>query len=135
MFTTFIGLLLPLLNKTAGARIVTVASAMHYNAAVYPKDQLNDPKLNSSGWQVSLVILNRFASLVDLLFLSQWTRYSLSKAMNILFARKLAGELKDHGSSIISVGAHPGTPPSFPSSSSFLFHDLNFFLLHLFLDL
>jgi len=82
------GLLLPLLNKTAHARIVTVVSSYAFRAEATSKADLADQTKNS--------------------FDDMQYRYYVSKAMNFLFAEILAEKLKATNSTTISVSAHPG---------------------------
>jgi NAD(P)-dependent dehydrogenase (short-subunit alcohol dehydrogenase family) len=82
------GLLLPLLNKTPKARIVTVVSTYAFKADDTSKEDLADTKKNS--------------------FEDMQYRYFVSKAMNFLFAHILSDKLKQNNMSTISVLAHPG---------------------------
>ncbi len=78
------GLLLPILEQTSGARVVTVSSGMH--------------------------ILGRinFADLQGERGYQPWSAYGQSKLANLLFAYELQRRLAAAGSQIISVAAHPG---------------------------
>ncbi len=78
------GLLLPLLHKTPGARVVTVSSGLHRTG------QINFDDLQS---QRSY---------------SKWGAYGQSKLANLLFSYELQRQLTAAGSSAISVAAHPG---------------------------
>ncbi|MFG2022402.1 oxidoreductase [Streptomyces sp. NPDC048825] len=78
------GLLLPLLLKTPGARIVTVSSTMHSVANI----DIND--LNSE---------RRY---------NRWLAYSRSKTANLLFTHELARRLTATGSDVVAAAAHPG---------------------------
>jgi len=82
------GLLLPLLNKTGGARIVTVVSTYGFRPKTTSIDFLLDTKKVSSD--------------------DMQERYNVSKAMNFLFGAILADKLAAGKKSTISVLAHPG---------------------------
>lgn len=78
------GLLLPLLAKTPGSRVVTIASLAH-NRGVIDFANLD----GSQGYQAK-----KF--------------YNQSKLANLLFALELDKRLKQHGLPTISVACHPG---------------------------
>ncbi|MFF3345336.1 oxidoreductase [Streptomyces sp. NPDC002779] len=78
------GLLLPVLLRTPGARVVTVSSLMHAVSTV----DLTD--LNSE---------RRYR---------RWIAYSRSKTANLLFTHELARRLAAHGSDVVAAAAHPG---------------------------
>jgi hypothetical protein len=78
------GLLLPLLLKTPGSRIVTVSSGAHMFGKV------------------------NFADLQSERSYSKWGAYGQSKLANLLFAYELQRKLQAAGSAAISVAAHPG---------------------------
>jgi len=92
--TNFIGhflltlLLLPLLNRTPGARVVTLSSVAHWIGRI-DFDNLNAEK-----------------------HYSKWHAYSQSKLANLLFVHELQRRLQRSGASTISVGAHPGVTAS-----------------------
>ncbi|MEV8015519.1 oxidoreductase [Streptomyces sp. NPDC086554] len=78
------GLLLPLLLRTPGARIVTVSSAMHAVANIDIGD------LNSErGYR-------------------RWIAYGRSKTANLLFVHELARRLAAAGCDVVAAAAHPG---------------------------
>lgn len=78
------GLLLPLLQKTAGARIVTVSSLAHHLGRI----RLDDPN-----WRRGY---------------RKWPAYAQSKLANLMFALELDRRLRRIGDRTISVAAHPG---------------------------
>jgi len=78
------GLLLPLILKTAGSRIVTVSSGAH----IFGKINFDDLQSERS--------------------YSKWGAYGQSKLANLLFAYELQRKLQAAGCSTISVAAHPG---------------------------
>jgi NAD(P)-dependent dehydrogenase (short-subunit alcohol dehydrogenase family) len=78
------GLLLPLILKTPGSRIVTVSSGAH----IFGKIKFDDLQSERS--------------------YSKWGAYGQSKLANLLFAYELQRKLKVAGSDVISVAAHPG---------------------------
>lgn len=77
-------LLMPLLNKTEGARIATTSSIAHENA------------------QIDLVNLNSENSY------SKMKAYGQSKLACLMFAYELQRRLDKVGSKVIAVSAHPG---------------------------
>ncbi|MDI5961459.1 oxidoreductase [Streptomyces sp. SL13] len=78
------GLLLPKLLATAGARVVTVSSALHALADIDPGD------LNSEhGYR-------------------RWIAYGRSKTANLLFTHELSRRLAAAGSTVVAAAAHPG---------------------------
>ncbi|WP_226641709.1 oxidoreductase [Mesobacillus subterraneus] len=78
------GLLLPLLKKTPGSRVVTLSSIAHRGASI-DFDNLD----GSKGYKAM-----KF--------------YGQSKLANLLFAKELDNRLKLHGIETISVACHPG---------------------------
>jgi NAD(P)-dependent dehydrogenase (short-subunit alcohol dehydrogenase family) len=78
------GLLLPLILKTAGARVATVSSGIH----IIGKINFDDLQSERS--------------------YSKWAAYGQAKLANLLFAYELQRKLEASGSSVISVVAHPG---------------------------
>lgn len=79
------GLLLPLLEKNEGGRIITVSSIAH-NPGVVDFDDLNSER-------------KRY---------NKWGSYSQSKISNLYFAIELDRRLRAKGYSTISLGSHPG---------------------------
>jgi NAD(P)-dependent dehydrogenase (short-subunit alcohol dehydrogenase family) len=82
------GLLLPLLNRTPAARVVTLSSIAHWTA------QIDFGNLNAERGY------------------SRWTAYAQSKLANLLFAYELQRRLQTTGASTLSVAAHPGATAS-----------------------
>ena len=80
------GLLIDLLQKTPGSRVVTVSSVEHYLAAI---DFDNFMYTNGQGF-------------------SRLRAYRRSKLSNLIFAYELQRRLDAENSSTISLGAHPG---------------------------
>jgi NAD(P)-dependent dehydrogenase (short-subunit alcohol dehydrogenase family) len=78
------GLLLPLILKTPGARVVTVSSGAHQFGRI------------------------RFDDLNSERSYSKWRAYAQSKLANLLFAYELQRRFAAAGSSAISAAAHPG---------------------------
>ncbi|MFE0136539.1 oxidoreductase [Streptomyces sp. NPDC059037] len=78
------GLLLPLLLRTPGARIVTVSSGMHAVANI-DIDDLNSERNYR-----------------------RWIAYGRSKTANLLFVHELARRLAAAGSDVVAAAAHPG---------------------------
>ncbi len=78
------GLLLPLINRTPEARIVTVSSTAHHFGAI-DFDNLNAEK--------------EYA---------KWPFYGQSKLANLLFTYELQRRLEAVGHTTLSVAAHPG---------------------------
>ncbi|MFE0100064.1 oxidoreductase [Streptomyces sp. NPDC059009] len=78
------GLLLPLLLRTAHARVVSVSSGLHALADIDPHD------LNSE---------RRYR---------RWVAYGRSKTANLLFVHELARRLAATGSDVVAAAAHPG---------------------------
>ncbi|MFF6999174.1 oxidoreductase [Streptomyces sp. NPDC008313] len=78
------GLLLPVLLRTPGARVVTVSSFMHALANIDIRD------LDSErGYR-------------------RWIAYGRSKTANLLFTHELARRLEVTGSGVVAAAAHPG---------------------------
>jgi NAD(P)-dependent dehydrogenase (short-subunit alcohol dehydrogenase family) len=92
--TNFLGhflltlLLLPTLNSTAGARVVTLSSVAHWTG------RINFENLNAEKAY------------------SKWNAYSQSKLANLIFAVELQRRLSKAGASTLSIGAHPGVTAS-----------------------
>lgn len=78
------GQLMPLLQATPGARVVTVSSIMHRLGKIR-FDDLNFDKLYVA-----------------------WLAYGQSKLANLLFTFELARRLERAGSPLLSVASHPG---------------------------
>lgn len=78
------GLLLPLLKKTPNSRVVTLSSLAHRGASIF-FDNLD----GSKGYKAM-----KF--------------YGQSKLANLLFAKELDNQLKQHDISTISLACHPG---------------------------
>ena len=78
------GLLLPLLKKTPGARVVTVSSGVHI---------LGDIHFDDLQWEKKY---------------DRWGAYAQSKLANLLFAYELQRRFAETGINAISVGCHPG---------------------------
>ncbi len=78
------GLLLPRLQATPGARVVTVSSIAHRNGSIFFDD------------------LDGTASY------SPWDRYGQSKLANLLFTHELDRRLDRGAATTIAVAAHPG---------------------------
>ena len=74
----------PLLQKTPGARVVTVSSIMH---------RLGKMRFDDLGFER---------------FYIGWLAYGQSKLANLLFTFELGRRLERAGSSMLSLGAHPG---------------------------
>ena len=82
------GLLLPLLNQTKGARIVSLSSIAHENGKI-DFDNLNaEKKYSRIGF------------------------YNQSKLACLMFAYELRRRLEASGSPVLSVAAHPGVSPT-----------------------
>ncbi len=78
------GSLLPILRATPHARIVTVSSGAHVRGDIHFDDLQWEKKYD------------------------RWGAYAQSKLANLLFAYELQRRLSATGSSLISVGCHPG---------------------------
>jgi NAD(P)-dependent dehydrogenase (short-subunit alcohol dehydrogenase family) len=78
------GLLLPRLQGRKGARVVTVSSTAHRFGRIRFDDLQAERRYN------------------------RWRAYGQSKLANILFARELDRRLRAAGSTVASLGAHPG---------------------------
>jgi NAD(P)-dependent dehydrogenase (short-subunit alcohol dehydrogenase family) len=79
------GLLLPVLLRTAGPRVVTVSSNGHRMG----RNDWSDPN-----WERRRYL--------------KWLAYGQSKLANLLFTRELARRALKEGSSLVAVAAHPG---------------------------
>jgi len=78
------GLLLPVLKATSNGRIVTVSSGVHVSG---------DMHFDDLQWEKAY---------------DRWGAYAQSKLANLLFAYELQRKLSTTGSSLSSVGCHPG---------------------------
>lgn len=76
--------LFPLLNQTDGARVVTVSSIYHRQGRI------------------------DFDNLQGEIHYQKWQAYAQSKLANALFMLELQRRLAQNGSSVLSLGAHPG---------------------------
>ncbi|MGH7805678.1 MAG: oxidoreductase [Candidatus Binatia bacterium] len=89
-------LLLPLLLRTPGSRVVVVSSSMHKLARIGRDDLL---------WEKT-----RY---------QPWLAYARSKLANLLFLRELDRRLATRPSTdTIAVGAHPGVTPTKPQDAT-----------------
>ncbi len=79
------GHLLPLLRKTAGARVVVVSSGAHHMGHI----EFDDLQFARRGYK-------------------PWAAYSQSKLANLLFAFELQRRLRAAGADIVVTAAHPG---------------------------
>jgi NAD(P)-dependent dehydrogenase (short-subunit alcohol dehydrogenase family) len=92
--TNFIGhfcltlLLLPVLNRTPGSRVVTLSSVAHWTGRI-DFENLNAEKSYS-----------------------KWGAYAQSKLANLLFMYELQRRLAKSGAATLSTGAHPGVTAS-----------------------
>ena len=78
------GRLFPLLEKTTGARVVTLSSIAHRGATIdFDNFRLEKPY-------------------------DEWREYSQSKLADLIFAVELAKRLEANGNQLISLAAHPG---------------------------
>ena len=91
-------LLLPLLSRTPGSRVVVVSSSMHKFGRIDRDDLL---------WEKTPY--------------KPWRAYARSKLANLLFLRELDRRLAAKGSSTIAVGAHPGVTPTKPREQTTFF--------------
>jgi NAD(P)-dependent dehydrogenase (short-subunit alcohol dehydrogenase family) len=80
-------LLLPVLEKTPGSRIVAVSSVTHALPGFDVEDLMFEKPNREYG---------------------MFTAYAYCKLCNLLFAFELAERLKESGSSVMSVACHPG---------------------------
>ncbi|MEU2282400.1 oxidoreductase [Streptomyces sp. NPDC013178] len=80
------GLLLDLMRRVPGSRVVTVASLAHRVG----RGAVNEPRARAADGHRSL------------------TAYGRSKLANLMFARELQHRLADSGAETVSVAAHPG---------------------------
>lgn len=101
---TLTGLLLDVLLKTPGARVVTVSSGGHRMGKV-EFDNLNAERVYK-----------------------RWGAYGLSKLANLLFTYELQRRLERAGKDVIAVAAHPGYSATNLQAHSGLFSFLNNFL-------
>jgi NAD(P)-dependent dehydrogenase (short-subunit alcohol dehydrogenase family) len=79
------GLLLPVLLRAKGPRVVTVSSNVHRMG----RNDWSDPN-----WERRRYL--------------KWLAYGQSKLANLLFTRELARRAHEAGSSLVAVAAHPG---------------------------
>ena len=79
------GLLLPVLLRAEGPRVVTVSSNGH--------------RIGRNAWSDPNWERGRY---------SKWLAYGQSKLANLLFTRELARRAHEAGSSLVAVAAHPG---------------------------
>jgi NAD(P)-dependent dehydrogenase (short-subunit alcohol dehydrogenase family) len=79
------GLLMPMLERTGGSRVVTVSSIAH-NPGVIDFDDLNGER-------------KRY---------NKWGFYSQSKIANLIFSLELARRLERVGSGVSAIASHPG---------------------------
>jgi NAD(P)-dependent dehydrogenase (short-subunit alcohol dehydrogenase family) len=98
------GELLPLLEESGNARIITMSSIAH-NSGKIDFNDLNSEK-------------KRY---------SRWGAYSQSKLANLIFALELDRRLKSRKSSIVSLGSHPGWSATDLQRHSLIFRFLNKF--------
>ena len=78
------GLLLPLLERSCGARVVTVSSLAYLMGRI---------RFDDLGWEQGY---------------AKWPAYAQSKLANLMFALELARRLQVSGRQIISTAVHPG---------------------------
>ena len=78
------GLLIPLIVRTPGSRVVTVSSMVHNSGKINFDDLMGEKKYNS------------------------WEAYAQSKLANLLFAYELQRKLEQSKLSTLSLAAHPG---------------------------
>jgi len=81
---TLTGQLIPLMMKTAGARIVNVSSLAHNAGEI---------RFNDLAWEKGY---------------SRWKAYGMSKLANLLFTFELQKRLTEKGSGVLVTAAHPG---------------------------
>jgi NAD(P)-dependent dehydrogenase (short-subunit alcohol dehydrogenase family) len=79
------GLLLPLLRRTPGARVVVVSSGVHHQGRI----DFADLDFEARGY-------------------SGWRAYAQSKLANLLFMRELQRKLVAAGDDLVVTAAHPG---------------------------
>ena len=99
------GHLMPILEGTAGSRVVTVSSIAH-NPGVIDFDDLNGDR-------------KRY---------SRWGFYSQSKIANLTFSLELARRLERSGSGVSAIASHPGYSATDLQRHSLLWRFLNLFL-------
>tara|TARA_B100000676_G_C17972789_1_gene784298 strand:- start:245 stop:1153 length:909 start_codon:yes stop_codon:yes gene_type:complete len=99
------GHLLPVLEGTAGSRVVTVSSIAH-NPGVIDFDDLNGDR-------------KRY---------SKWGFYSQSKIANLTFALELARRLERSDSGVSSIASHPGYSATDLQRHSIFWRFLNLFV-------
>ena len=99
------GHLMPILEGTAGSRVVTVSSIAH-NPGVIDFDDLNGDR-------------KRY---------SKWGFYSQSKIANLTFSLELARRLERSGSGVSAIASHPGYSATDLQRHSLLWRFLNLFL-------
>ena len=96
---------MPILEGTAGSRVVTVSSIAH-NPGVIDFDDLNGDR-------------KRY---------SKWGFYSQSKIANLTFSLELARRLERSGSGVSAIASHPGYSATDLQRHSLLWRFLNLFL-------
>lgn len=98
------GHLMAILEKSGDARIITMSSIAHNSGKIDFSDLQSERK--------------RY---------SKWGSYSQSKLANLLFALELGRRLERNGSSVISLGSHPGWSATDLQRHSLFFQFLNIF--------
>jgi NAD(P)-dependent dehydrogenase (short-subunit alcohol dehydrogenase family) len=81
-----VGVMLPLLLRTPGARVVVVSSQLHRRGRL---ELLDDPNFERHPYD-------------------RWQAYNQSKLANLLFTFELDRRLRDAGAAVLAVAAHPG---------------------------
>ena len=97
------GHLMPLLEQAGKARVITMSSIAHHGGSIDFNDLQGERKKYK-----------------------KWAMYSQSKLANLLFALELDRRLKAAGSSITSLGSHPGWSATELQRHSSLFRFLNY---------
>ena len=98
------GHLLPLLEKAESARVITMSSIAHHSGIIDFEDLQSERKKYK-----------------------KWASYSQSKLANLMFALELNRRLKANGSTVTSLGSHPGVSATELSRHSYIFRFLNYF--------
>jgi NAD(P)-dependent dehydrogenase (short-subunit alcohol dehydrogenase family) len=99
------GHLMPILEKTAGSRVVTVSSIAHNPGIIDFKDLNGDRK--------------RY---------NKWQFYSQSKIANLIFSLELARRLESSGSGVSAIASHPGYSATDLQRHSIFWRFLNLFV-------
>jgi len=99
------GRLMPILENSAGSRVVTVSSIAH-NPGIIDFEDLNGER-------------KRY---------SRWGFYSQSKIANLIFSLELSRRLERSGSRVSSIASHPGYSATDLQRHSMLWRFLNMFL-------